>query len=216
METECVAWERGEVTVCVRGGGDLTILLAHGAGTDQSHRLMVGLAEALVSNDLRVVTFNYPYSEAGRKAPDRAPTLLACHRDIAGHVRRRFPGRLVMAGRSMGGRMASMLAADGEPMDGLVLYAYPLHPAGAPERLRVEHLPAITVPMLFFQGDRDKLAHSDLFDRHLRPLGDVVDLPGVDHSWRGKGVTEASLLAEVSRRTAEWVRRLATDGPSLA
>lgn len=107
----------------------------------------------------------------------------------------------------MGGRMATMLVADGYPARGVVLYAYPLHPAGRPERLRVDHLPRVGVPMLFFQGSRDALSRADLFDRHVRPLPGVtvVDMEGADHSFRGKAWPEPDLHAFLAEHTARWI-----------
>ena len=108
------------------------VLLAHGAGAGQDHPGMTSIRDGLVARGHPVLTFNYPYTEAGRRfPPDRRDILLACHRAAAEWLRDRCSG-MVMAGRSMGGRMASYLAAEGEPCDGLVLYAYPLHPAGSP------------------------------------------------------------------------------------
>jgi uncharacterized protein len=215
--TQAVPCNGGSVTARVYADSDTTMLLAHGAGTNQDHRLMVGLASALADVGLGVITFNYPYTEAGRKAPDRAQVLLDCHRTVAVWAGERTR-RLFLAGRSMGGRMATMLAADGLTPAGVVAYAYPLHPAGRPERLRAEHLPRMGVPALFFQGDRDTLARSDLFDAHIRTLpgADVVDLIGVDHSWRAKGRTEAQLLAEVASATEAWISRLASEGKTRA
>ena len=111
---------------------------------------------------------------------------------------------MVLAGRSMGGRMGTYLAAAGEPALGLVLYAYPLHPPGKPENLRADHLPAITAPMLFFQGTRDSLNRMELFDRYVRPLPNVtVELLEADHSLGG-----ARNAARLIERTAEWIGRL--------
>lgn len=197
------------MTLNVKGEGESTFLLAHGAGTDQHHRSIVGIGDAVAARGVRVVTFNYPYTEAGRRRPDRPLTLLTCHAAVAAEVVRRFGGPLVLGGRSMGGRMATMLVADGHPARGIVLYAYPLHPAGRPEKLRVDHLPAVTVPMLFFQGSRDALSRGDLFDRHIRPLptATVIDLAG-DHSFRG-GLPESELYDFLGEHTVEWIRTIA-------
>lgn len=99
-----------------------------------------------------------------------------------------------------------MLAAEGYSSRGVVLYAYPLHPAGKPEKLRVAHLPDVAVPMLFFQGSRDALSRSDLFDAHIRSLrgATVVDIEGADHSFRGS--REPELFEFLADRTAEWMR----------
>lgn len=214
VRTHTVEWAGGTVTSRIRGDGGPVMLLAHGAGTNQDHWMMTSLSEQLAARGLTVVTFNYPYTEAGRKAPDRAPKLMDCHRDVAAWVRNELGTSLVFAGRSMGGRIATMLASEGEQMEGVVVYAYPLHPAGKPDRLRVEHLPGIEVPMLFFQGDRDALATTELFDHHVRslPAAEVVDLPGADHSWRVRGRSTDELIAEVAESSVGWIRRLATSG----
>lgn len=202
-----VATPAGTVSTVVCGDGDRSMLLAHGAGTDQHHRMVAGIRDALAARAVRVITFNYPYTEAGRRRPDRTPVLLDCHRAVTEHVRERFGPRLILGGRSMGGRMATMLAAEGHPpTEGVVAYAYPLHPAGKPDRLRIEHLPQAAVPMLFVQGSRDALARADLVDRHLRTLSGatVVDMPGADHSFRGAGWKEPDVFEFLAARTVEW------------
>lgn len=210
-ERMLVEWSEGEtVSAVVYRDVAPLLLLAHGAGTDQHHPLMTALAARLADEGLGVATFNYPYTEAGRKAPDRAPKLLACHRAVARAMRERSPGGVVIGGRSMGGRMATMLAAEGEETVGVVCLAYPLHPSGRPERLRIEHLPAVPVPMLFFQGSRDALSRSDLFDQHVRslPTATVVDMDGADHSFRGKGWTPERVGDVVASAYARWLTGL--------
>ena len=198
------------VTATIRGDGEITMLLAHGAGTDQHHRSIVGIATSLADRGVRVVTFNYRYTEAGRKSPDRAPNLMSCHAAVADEIAQRFGGPLVLGGRSMGGRMATMLVADGYPARGVVLYAYPLHPAGRPDTLRVDHLPRVGAPMLFFQGSRDALSRADLFDRHVRALpgSSVVDMAGADHSFRGKEWPDSRLYEFLAAHTAGWIAAL--------
>lgn len=200
----------GTVAAVVRGEGERTVLLAHGAGTDQHHRMIVGIAEGLVRRGLAVVTFNYPYTEAGRRRPDRTPTLLACHRVVADRVRRELGSDLVLAGRSMGGRIATMLASEGYPCRAVVCYAYPLHPAGKPEKLRIAHLGTIPVPMLFFHGSRDALSRAELFDVHVRSLAGttVIDMEGADHSFRGRGRTESEIDEFLAAETASWLAML--------
>lgn len=206
-----IGWS-GEQSVSAveRGTGDWTVVLAHGAGTDQHHPMIVGIAEALVAVGLRVVTFNYPYTEMGRRRPDRTETLLTCHRAVVEAVRSRHGERLVLAGRSMGGRMGTMLAAEETPSRGVIAYAYPLHPAGRPDRLRIDHLSSIQVPQLFFQGSRDALSRPDLFDRHVRPLASatVVDMPGADHSFRGRDWKPERMYPFLAEHTAGWMRSL--------
>ncbi len=207
-----VAWRTGsEVTVRVSGGGRPTVLLAHGAGTDQDHPLVSGLRNSLALEGVTAITFNYPYTEAGKRRPDRAEVLLDCHRAVAGWARAEFGGPLVLAGRSMGGRMATLLASDGHPADALVLYAYPLHPAGKPDRLRFDHLPGIAVPMLFFQGSRDALSRPELFDRLIRPIADVYDLDGADHSFRVRGSTREEINSLIAVESVLWLRSVFAD-----
>jgi predicted alpha/beta-hydrolase family hydrolase len=211
-ERVSVEWADGEkVTATVYRLVYLTMLLAHGAGTDQDHPLVAGIAERLADDGLGVVTFNYPYTETGRKAPDRAPKLLACHEAIARAVDSWSHGGIVLAGRSMGGRMATMLTAEGTDAVGVVCLAYPLHPAGKPERLRIEHLDRITVPMLFFQGSRDALSRGDLFDAHVRslPAATVIDMEGANHSFRGRGWTQERVTGVVAEEYARWLASLA-------
>ena len=151
-----------------------------------------------------MLTFNYLYTEADRKRPDAQPLLLGAHRAARDHLAAEVGGPVVLAGRSMGGRMGTYLAAAGEPALGLVLYAYPLHPPGRPEKLRADHLSAITAPMLFFQGTRDPLSRMELFDRYVRPLpNSTVELLEADHSLGG--AKNATLLIE---RTIDWIRKL--------
>ena len=171
---------------------------------------MTSIRDGLVARGHPVLTFNYPYTEAGRRfPPDRRDILLACHRAAAEWLRDRCSG-MVMAGRSMGGRMASYLAAEGEPCDGLVLYAYPLHPAGKPDRLRADHLPEVRVPMLFFTGSRDALALPHLVDRCLAPLESttVEVIPDADHGFRVRkrsGRSTREVMEWIVDRTTEWI-----------
>lgn len=203
-----IAWNPDETVTAVEyRSGSPMIVLAHGAGTDQHHPMMRGVAGALASAGHAVMTFNYPYTEAGRRGPDRAPKLLACHRAVTEEARRRSGSLPILGGRSMGGRMATMLAAEGVDVAGLVCLAYPLHPAGKPDRLRIDHLGDIAAPMLFFQGSRDALSRSELFDRHVRPLPNatVVDMEGADHSFRGRGWTPERVQATVVEGYEAWL-----------
>lgn len=113
----------------------------------------------------------------------------------------------------MGGRMASMLAADGEPCAGLILFSYPLHPAGRPDKLRKEHLPQIDVPVLSILGTRDALASPELYDEWVRPLPNftTVDIEDGDHSYRvrkASGRSNEQALGEVIAAAVRWLKRL--------
>jgi len=134
--------------------------------------------------------------------------------DGATALERPHDGAVVIGGRSMGGRVASMMAADGYPCDGLLLLAYPLHPAGQPERLRAAHLPRIGVPTLCFNGTRDRLCSRDLMEAAVAPLGrrwTMHWLEDADHGFqvpRSAGKTEADVLTEIGTITRDWLDRL--------
>ncbi len=206
-----ISWSGGVVSGRLSGRGDRGILLAHGAGTNQDHPFMALLRDRLAGAGHRVLTFNYPYAERGSKRPDRAERLVECHRGAAEYLQSRVD-TLLLAGRSMGGRMGTYLVAEGFDCDGLILYAYPLHPAGKAEKLRIAHFPDVNVPMLFFQGTRDALSRTDLFDRHIRPLpnAEVVVLEGAGHATKGGGWTAESMAEFLATETAAWIDRLSS------
>ena len=186
--------------------GSRGVLLAHGAGTNQDHPFMVGLRDSLAASGHTVMTFNYQYTERGSKRPDRTEKLVEAHRAAADFLTARVE-HLFLAGKSMGGRMATYLAAEGYSATGLVLYAYPLHPPGKEDKLRAAHLADVAVPMLFFQASRDALSRMELFDRHVRPLSNVsVELlEGASHSLRGGGWTEETMIARLTTGTTKWI-----------
>lgn len=201
-----VTWDGGEVTAVIEGSGSTGILLAHGAGTNQDHPTMEGLRSGLAAGGHTVMTFNYPYTERGSKSPDRAEKLLACHRAAAEHLASRAD-QLFLAGRSMGGRMGTYLVAEGYPAAGLILYAYPLHPPGKPEKLRVGQFGDIDAPMLFFQGTKDSLSRMELFDTHIAvlPNADVEILEGAGHGPRGGGWNVESMTERYVSRSLSWI-----------
>jgi predicted alpha/beta-hydrolase family hydrolase len=195
-----------------------TVILAHGAGAPQSSPFMVDFARGLARRGCHAVTFNFPYTEQGRRLPDRAPTLEACFRDVIAAVRARAylrDGPLVIGGKSMGGRIASNLAAQGLPdLAGLVALGYPLHPPGRPEQLRALHLPRIRQPMLIVQGSRDAFGTPEELRPALAPLGAAATLYVVeegDHSFkvpkRGP-VTQEEVFERVQDEIVRWIRRL--------
>jgi predicted alpha/beta-hydrolase family hydrolase len=175
--------------------------------------MMVALRDGIASAGFPTLTFNYPYKEAGKKRPDSPKRLLACHSAAARWFRTEVNPLMVMAGRSMGGRMASMLAADGDPCAGLILFSYPLHPAGRPEKLRKDHLPQIKVPVLSIVGTRDALANPAVYDEWVRPLPNftTIDIEDGDHSYRvrkASGRSSEQALNEVVEAAAGWLRHL--------
>lgn len=206
-----IVWDAGEVTGIIQGHGENGILLAHGAGTDQEHPNMITLRAGLAGAGHTVMTFNYPYTERGVKRPDRTEKLVECHQAAAEALRRDVEN-LFLAGRSMGGRMGTYLAAEGYETSGLILYAYPLHPAGKPEKLRVAHFPDITQPMLFFQGTRDPLSRMELFDRYIRPLPNAyVDvLEGANHGFRGGGWTPETMIERLVAGSTAFISAISS------
>src|SRR4051812_46183842 len=189
---------------------DTALILAHGAGADQSHAFMVSFATALAERGIETITFNFVYSEQKRRIPDPAPKLEACYRAVIAAVRARYKSRkLVIGGKSMGGRMASHLAAAGEEgIAGLVMLGYPLHPPGRPDKLRVAHLEHITVPTLIVQGAKDSFGTPDELRPYLKQLKGPVELYVVDdadHSFkvpkrlRSQDETDRHVLDQVER-----------------
>lgn len=201
-----IGWEGGEVTGRLVGAGPDGILLAHGAGTNQDHPLMKMLRDGLAEAGHVVMTFNYPYTERGSRAPDRAEKLLACHRAAADFLRPAVD-RIYLAGRSMGGRIGTYVVAEGGEAAGLILYAYPLHPAGKPEKLRVSQFSDVAIPMLFFQGTRDALSRMELFEMHIAPLSNttVEILEGATHGAKGGGWTMETMVERLVVGTTTWI-----------
>jgi predicted alpha/beta-hydrolase family hydrolase len=192
-----------------------TFVFAHGAGGRLDDRGMVALAPRLCALGLDVVRFNFPYSEKRGRRPDPMPVVMRCIEEVCAHVRREIaPSRMIIGGRSMGGRAASMLAADGYACDALLLFAYPLHPAGKPEQLRDAHLARIRVPVLCVNGTRDTLCRRDLMEPVVARLAanwTMHWLDGADHSFhvtKASGRTDGDVLDEVVRTTARWLSSL--------
>ncbi len=205
-----------------------TMILAHGAGAPRTHPFMTAFARLLSARGIDVVTFNFLYMERGRRVPDPKARLEACYRAVIAAARARAGDRdrrMVIGGKSMGGRIATQVAAtqdlDGsEPevdradagVDGLVLLGYPLHPPGRPDKPRTAHLPAVTAPMLFVQGERDAFGTPD----EMRPVlatcadAELVTVDGADHSFkmRGKGAPRAGEVYEtVTGKIVGWLER---------
>jgi predicted alpha/beta-hydrolase family hydrolase len=192
------------------------VVLAHGAGAPQTHPWMVAMARAMAARGLDVVTFNFLYSEARRRAPDRNEVLEQTWQAALDAVRARAGvarGPIVIGGKSMGGRIATQAAARGllGEVAGIVLLGYPLHPPGKPEQLRVAHLPKVRAPMLFVQGSRDAFGTPDELTPHLARLARgtrLLVIEGGDHSLvppRRSGDT----LDRVMARVADAVKALA-------
>lgn len=189
-----------------------TFVCAHGAGGNMQDRGMQAVSRELRGRGLDVVRFNFPYSERKSGRPDPMPVLQACIEGVVADVRAKLEPRvLLIGGRSMGGRAASMLAAAGFAVDGLLLLAYPLHPAGKPQQLRDAHLPRIAMPTLCLNGTRDALCQRDLMDAVLPRLGNNFRmhwLEAADHSFhvlKSSGRTDADVMAEIGQSVREWL-----------
>jgi len=168
---------------------------------------MVRTAAALEPHGIEVVRFNFAYRDRGSRRPDPMPALRERYEAVVAETRKNLGNRpLIIGGRSMGGRVATMLAADGYACDALLLFAYPLHPAGQPEKLRDAHLPRIRVPVLCFNGTRDALCRRDLMERVLQTVTAPWRLhwiEGADHSLKGE-----SVMHEIAATVADWLPTL--------
>jgi uncharacterized protein len=187
---------------------------AHGAGGDMNDKSVLAASERLRWCGLNVVRFNFLYREKRSSAPDPMPRLERCYVAVADHARSTVkPDLLILGGRSMGGRVASMLAAEAYPCDGLLLLAYPLHPAGQPDKLRDAHLERIKVPVLCFNGTRDALCRRDLMEQATGRLSDRWSmhwLDGADHSFhvlKSSGRTDDDVLDEMGEACRGWLAR---------
>ena len=193
----------------------ITFVCAHGAGGHMDDGSMLAASASLRARGFDVVRFNFVYRERGSGRPDAMPQLTACVAAVAAHVARELkPRRVLLGGRSMGGRAASMLLADGGfDCDGLLLLAYPLHPAGQPEKRRDAHLARIPVPVLCFNGTRDKLCEPDLMKAATAGLPHWTQhwLHEADHSFhvlKRSGRTDAEVQDEMAGAARRWTDAL--------
>jgi uncharacterized protein len=190
------------------------LVLAHGAGAGMTHRSMEAVASGLVARGIAVLRYNFPYMERGSKRVDPPATA---HKAVRAAVRvgreRSAPLPLFAGGRSFGGRMTSQAQASAplEGVRGLVFFAFPLHPAGAPSDERAQHLADVRVPMLFLQGTRDTLADLALLTGTVTSLGlraKLVLAEDADHSFHVPAKTgrkDGEVLAQILDTAAEWM-----------
>jgi uncharacterized protein len=218
-----VAVQTGAVTTALVYPADrtspATFILAHGAGANQRSPFMVSYSQAIAALGVDVVTFNFLYTEQRRRLPDRTPLLEACYRAVIDTVRGRVESArrlLVVGGKSMGGRVASQIAAADRDLliGGVVLLGYPLHPPGRASDRRDRHLGCVRRPMLFVQGSRDAFGSPDELAEALealqpQPVLHVVR--GADHSFKLKGRdvnAQAAIDDDVQRTVAEWIEEI--------
>ncbi len=196
--------------------GGPVFVCAHGAGGSMSDSSVLGMSQALTARGIGVVRFNFLYRARGKGPPDPMPRLLDCFTMVVDSVVARLkPATLILGGRSMGGRAASMLVADGAPCAGLLLLAYPLHPPGKPDKMRTEHLPMITVPVLCLSGTRDPFCGPEELAPVLARLGSRWQmhwLEGADHSFhvpKRTGRSNTEILDEAGDTIRAWCNSLA-------
>jgi predicted alpha/beta-hydrolase family hydrolase len=199
-------------------GADRAVLLAHGAGADMHAAALTRVADALADARVPSLRFDFPYRRAGRRAPDRPPVLDAAVREAVAELSRLTklpPQRLVLGGRSMGGRICSLVAGaeeDPVPALGLALLGYPLHPPGNPEKLRVDHFKRLTMPVLFASGTRDSFGTPAELKRHAKKVKGPVTFHWVetaDHGFKplkSSGLTVDAALDGVAEAVVRFVR----------
>jgi predicted alpha/beta-hydrolase family hydrolase len=195
-----------------------SLILGHGAGAGQASGFMTVFAYGLAARGLDVFTFNFLYMEQGRKTPDRQERLVDTYRAVVRTVREQpdfATHRLLIGGKSLGGRIASHLASEGlDDLGGLVFLGYPLHPPGKAFQARSEHLASIRAPMLFIQGSRDAFGSPDELREIInrdRLNGEVFAIENGDHSFKvsGKTALEQQAIYEVAQDTiASWLEKV--------
>lgn len=196
----------------------VTLVLGHGAGADQLSGFMVMIAKGLAARGCDVMTFNFIYKERGRGAPDPRARLESCYQAViksAQTNRKLKKNHLVIGGKSMGGRIASQVAAVApEGIAGLVFLGYPLHPPGRPDKLRDAHLKDVHAPMLFVQGARDTFGTAEEISaviKRLRLPAKVYPIEGGDHSFKvpkSLGVPQLAIYEMIMDKVVEWTREL--------
>lgn len=189
-------------------------VFAHGAGAGQTSGFMVEASRGLASRHITTATFDFPYITAGRKVPDRAPVLEQAWREAIEAARSRMRDLpLFIGGKSMGGRIASHVAAQGiRGLNGLIFFGYPLHPPGRPEQMRDAHLPDIREPMLFIQGGKDSFGRGEEIRALLPRLqrATLHEIEGGDHSFRVPGgkAKQQEVVAGILDTAAAWMRSM--------
>jgi len=224
METEelkIAIDELGSVTALLypaskRERAGVTIVLGHGAGADQLSGFMRMAATGLAARGFDVMTFNFLYKEQGRSIPDPKARLESCYQAVIKTAlthRKLKKNRLVIGGKSMGGRIASQVAAtQPDGIAGLVFLGYPLHPPGRPDKLRDEHLKDIRAPMLFVQGARDAFGTAEEIRaviKRLRLPAKIHEIEGGDHSFKvpkSLGVPQQKIFESIMDEVGAWLR----------
>ncbi|MHC8412102.1 alpha/beta family hydrolase [Pseudomonas sp. Hz4] len=209
---QCVA-EHGWLWDAASAPSSTTLILAHGAGAPMDSGWMNDMVARLAASGVNVLRFEFPYMaqrriDGGKRPPNPAPKLLECWREVYAVVRRHVAGRLAIGGKSMGGRMASLLA-DELGADGLVCLGYPFYAVGKPEKPRVEHLAALKTPTLVVQGERDALGNRESVEGYkLAPSIEVFWLVAGDHDLKplkASGFTHEQHLEAAAQKVADFL-----------
>lgn len=206
------AWEGGTVTGTwdvPEGATRGALVLAHSAGSDYRAKLLQAVAAGMASRGIATLRFNFPYKEAGKKLPDPQPKLQACFRAVADTVANQITP-VFLGGKSLGGRIASHVAASGFHAAGLIFLGYPLHPPGKPEKIRDAHLPDVRCPILWLQGTRDPFSTEPyLADTIAKlPLATLSPVDGGDHSFKVSGRDPADVTEDLIERAGDFVDRV--------
>jgi predicted alpha/beta-hydrolase family hydrolase len=225
MKTEQISIRVGEsdrtsAITCIpedyQPGKGAAVLISHGAGNDMNNPLIVAVSEGLAQAGYLTLRFNFLYKEKGRKTPDPENKLVLTWQSAFRFLKedaRYAPQKCIAAGKSMGGRIASQMVADGAlPVEGLILYGYPLHAPGKKEKLRDAHLYRINIPMLFFAGTRDALCDLALLKSVLTRLQapwklEIVE--GGDHSFqvpKKAGASEGQVHGQIVKKSIAWLQ----------
>lgn len=208
--------ETGIVTALLDDAENPTafLILAHGSGAGKDHEFMSGYARAVAREGISVLRFNFPYMDAGKKFPDRAPLAISTWKRVREWAGSNVSGELAVfvGGKSFGGRMASLAVAEGMDSRSLIFLGYPLHAPKKENKLRDEHLYPLQVPMLFLEGTRDPFANPEILNRVVSELNqdsEVVWFEGADHSFKvarsGRTISEDG--AGLAETTADFIRR---------
>jgi predicted alpha/beta-hydrolase family hydrolase len=210
---QCVR-EHGWLWNAASKPGSPTLILAHGAGAPMDSGWMNDMAARLADQGVNVVRFEFPYMaqrrvDGGKRPPNPAPKLLECWREVYAVVRRHVTGPLAIGGKSMGGRMASLLA-DELGADALVCLGYPFYAVGKPEKPRVEHLAGLKTRTLIVQGERDALGNREAVERYvLSPSIEMMWLVAGDHDLKplkASGFTHEQHLWAAAQKIASFLR----------
>jgi predicted alpha/beta-hydrolase family hydrolase len=192
------------------------VILAHGAANDMENPLIVAVSKGLAESGFITLRFNFLYKEKGRKQPDSQQKLVQTWQSVFQFLKKHpefGPDKIVAAGKSMGGRVASQMAAEGHlPVDRLVFLGYPLHAPGRKDKLRDAHLYHIKAPMLFFAGTRDALCDVSLLNNVLKGMGsdwELETIEGGDHSFRvpkSAAVSQQAVYDRIMKKTVDWLQ----------